>query len=75
MPTCKTCGVGSGETMTAGDCFTCYFSLSLDLARLRAETESKAGYVQHVNRTTAGYIVSDWFDGSTVASFENGREL
>lgn len=43
----------------------------------RAHAESiKHGCVQHVNKTLSGaYYVSDWYDGSTVASFENGRQL
>ena len=41
-----------------------------------ARERSKAGYVQHVNRTGDNrYTVSDWRDSATVASFENGREL
>ena len=35
------------------------------------------GVVQHVNKTIRGdYYVSDWFcDGSTIASYENGKKL
>jgi hypothetical protein len=55
-----------------------------------ARQESKNGFVQHVNRVgpvfSRGpmrdpnpreyqYLVSDWYDASTVKSFENGREL
>lgn len=37
---------------------------------------SKNGYVQHVNKSPSGaYYLSDWYDASTVASFENGRRL
>lgn len=36
--------------------------------------------VQHVNMTqwrgeVTGFVVSDWADSATVASFENGREI
>ena len=48
---------------------------ALEAAKRRAQHESTQGYVQHVNRSGDGYVVSDWCDGSTVASFENGREL
>lgn len=56
-----------------------------------AEVESRGGFVQHVCKLdpakadaryrgvnvdpNADYIVSDWFDDSTVASFEDGRGL
>ena len=41
-----------------------------------ARKDSENGYVQHVNYLQGEtYVVSDWYDGSTVASFENGREL
>ena len=73
MPICSTCGIGSGEVV--GQCHTCVRSMSLDIARQCACQDSRTGYVQHVNRSRVGYIVSDWFDNSTVASFENGREL
>lgn len=42
----------------------------------KAELESKAGYVVHVNRTKTGFELSDWFDDKeTVSSFENGKKL
>lgn len=51
----------------------------------RARIESQNGYVQHVNRscvvgygvpTTYRYTVSDWYDSdTTIASFENGKQL
>lgn len=56
-------------------------------ARDKAREQSKEGCVQHVNAvilTThaqvkgpeiVGYTVSDWTDGTTVASFYKGREL
>lgn len=45
-------------------------------AREQARRSSEEGYVQHVNRNTDdSYSVSDWCDNSTVASYENGREL
>lgn len=51
--------------------------MTLQAARIKAQTDSRNGYVQHVNRTLQGtYYVSDWFNSdSTVASFYNGREL
>ena len=40
-----------------------------------AEQESKAGHVVHVNKTKAGFELSDFFsDKETVSSFENGRK-
>lgn len=50
----------------------------LDTAKNMAQQTSKEeGVVQHVNLASNGkYVVSDWYDDdSTVASFENGREL
>lgn len=57
----------------------------------KAREDSKNGYVQHVcqlNVLTSDrryrspfinpnedYIVSDWYDSSTIKSFENGKEL
>ena len=41
-----------------------------------AATASKAGYVQHVQRLPDGsYRLSDWYDSSVVASFENGKKI
>jgi len=41
-----------------------------------AEQKSKAGHVVHVNKTKAGFELSDFFnDEETVASYENGRKL
>lgn len=61
--------------------------MTLEQAKMRAEKESKKGYVQHVNRTCDSsdlramaegrysYTVSDWYDSArTVASYENGKE-
>lgn len=53
--------------------------MTLDEAIAKAQHASKGGYVQHVNavsRTTADYVVSDWYDAElTIVSFENGRQL
>lgn len=58
--------------------------MTLIEATEKAKLESKNGYVQHVNcdiyynqdgTITHNYVVSDWYDNSTVISFENGREL
>lgn len=65
--------------------------MTLETARTKAKIESQNGYVQHVNKLdpatsderyrgkndpNADYLVSDWYDSdTTVASFENGREL
>jgi len=41
-----------------------------------AEAQSKAGHVVHVNKTAAGFELSDMYDAdSTVASYENGKKL
>ena len=54
--------------------------MTYDEAVMVARIESENGYVQHVNRiqklgtNIIEYIVSDWFDDTTVASFENGYE-
>lgn len=60
------------------------YQTALALAKLRSE---EARCTQHVNAvipTTipageepkiAGYVISDWCDGTTVKSFYNGREL
>lgn len=48
----------------------------LEAAKEEARKNSEEGYVQHVNKTSYGYTVSDWYDGdSTVASYENGESL
>lgn len=48
----------------------------LNRAMAKAQLESRNGYVQHVCKLPSGnYAVSDWYDSSTVASFENGRRL
>ena len=58
--------------------------MSYNEAINKARKLSKNGYVQHVNRIVIAdrydfsgyyYIVSDWYDDTTVISFENGREL
>lgn len=64
--------------------------MTLDAAKAKARRESRHGYVQHVNRASwtlrayppadrskdgDDYIVSDWCDASTVASFYKGKEL
>lgn len=56
--------------------------MTLAEAMKKAEAESRNGYVQHVNRTynpnrpkEENFYVSDWYDSSTVASFENGVRL
>lgn len=54
----------------------------------KARLSSQNGYVQHVNRVCLlfsqecerielddNYTVSDWCDDTTVASYENGKEL
>lgn len=51
---------------------------SEEKARELAKRLSKeSGCVQHVNQTAGGdYYVSDWYvTDSTVASYENGREI
>ena len=63
MPKCSTCHIGTGETI--GQCHACW----------RAQTESRKGYVQHVNRIGEQSHVSDWIDSSTVVSFKNGRQI
>jgi len=51
-------------------------SMTLDQAKKEALKGSKNGYVQHVNKTSAGYEVSDWYDDkTTIASYENGRAI
>lgn len=51
--------------------------MSLEDAEKEAQRISKKeGVTQHVNKVKDGYKVSDWFDNkSTVASYENGRQL
>ncbi len=60
--------------------------MKLKEAKEKARIESLNGYVQHVNiagkwvnksegKTELDYKVSDWFCDSTVASYENGKEL
>jgi hypothetical protein len=67
------------------------YTMTLEEAITKAREESRNGYVQHVCKfdpakadaryrgidvnPNADYIVSDWYDGSTVVSFENGRRL
>jgi len=51
-------------------------SMTLDQAKKEALKGSKNGYVQHVNKTSTGYEVSDWYDDkTTIASYENGRAI
>ncbi len=51
-------------------------SMTLDQAKKEALEDSKNGYVQHVNKISTGYEVSDWYDDkTTVASYENGRAI
>jgi hypothetical protein len=57
-------------------------AMTLEQASAKAKEESRNGYVQHVCRRVESltpyvvfYIVSDWYDSSTVVSFECGREL
>lgn len=52
-------------------------AMTLDQAKEKAKKISKEeGVVQHVNQTTRGYKVSDWYDDeTTVASFENGKAI
>ena len=39
-----------------------------------AYQQSKAGYVQHVQKQLAGeYVIGNWYDESTAASYENGQ--
>lgn len=50
----------------------------LDTAKnIAQQTSKEEGVVQHVNLASNGkYVVGDWYDDdSTVASFENGRDL
>ena len=54
--------------------------MNLKEATDKARIESLNGYVQHVqclDHAVYGkrYIVSDWYDGTTVASFMNGKQL
>jgi hypothetical protein len=62
--------------------------MTLEEAITKAKDNSRNGYVQHVCKMNpesakyrgveAGredYVVSDWYDGTTVVSFENGRQL
>lgn len=50
--------------------------MTLSEAMDKAYKNSLEGYVQHVNKSQSGYIVSDWYDGDcTVISFENGVVL
>lgn len=65
--------------------------MRLSDAMRKAEAESRNGYVQYVCKLNPkkadaryrgvdvdpndDYIVSDWLDDTTVASFENGRRL
>lgn len=43
---------------------------------LKAQEDSKNGYVVHVNKTATGFELSDWYDeDTTVASYENGKKL
>ena len=41
----------------------------------QAQEESKNGYVVHVNKTPFGFELSDFYDDTTVASYENGIKL
>ena len=48
----------------------------LEDAKEEARRESENGYVQHVNKSSHGYSISDWYDAdSTVASYENGEQI
>jgi hypothetical protein len=46
-------------------------------AKINCKHQSKLHRcVQHINQLPSGRLVlSDWYDSSTIASFENGREL
>lgn len=58
--------------------------MTLQAATDIAREQSKSGCVQHVNRVcrwdvyegkkVPEYHVSDWYDGTTVTSFEGGRQ-
>jgi len=43
----------------------------------KAQQDSKAGYVQHVNKVNLDvFTISNWYDDDlTVASFENGKQI
>lgn len=57
---------------------------AFEAAKAKALIKSEDGCAYHVNAILvviaghpmiSGYTISDWYDGTTLATFSNGREL